>query len=146
MLKNKIKKMRAKEEGFTLVELLSVVLIVGVLATLAVLALTGNIGTTRDSVAQDQLRAALVQARLSQSNNSNPAQFPAAATLISDMKKAGLPVAASAAASVTVEDQIVVLSTPSLPGDSLTMGYKPKDGTVKYVKVTATDTSYASTT
>ena len=53
----KLNKMRA-EKGFTLAELLVVVLIIGILATVAIVFFTGQTDTAKDNVATANLRSA----------------------------------------------------------------------------------------
>jgi prepilin-type N-terminal cleavage/methylation domain-containing protein len=140
MLKNKIKQMRT-EGGFTLVELLVVILIIGILATLAIVAFSGSTDTAEENTAQGNLRSALAIA-----NNvkvENGGSYSNAATEAD--RKSAIATAIDSAGSLRADSGADVAAVSSNPGEvivyaapsstQLSMGYKPEGDATAFCTV-----------
>lgn len=101
----KLQELRSKE-GFTLVELLVVVVIIGILATLAIILITGRVGDAGQAKAKSNLDAAYSAAQLYVTDNSG--SIPGANNAA---KTANLVTTLEGADGVTVPDANIIAGT-----------------------------------
>lgn len=135
----KLQTIRSKEEGFTLVELLVVVVIIAVLATLAIVLLGDRSEGAKDAAAESNLQAAFRVASLSISDNGELP--PVSATENNAAKESALVTAIENSTSIpnvsagtgTADDTLYV----DVTGDKdVTMTYKPQGGTQDTLTIT----------
>jgi type IV pilus assembly protein PilA len=135
MLSATLRRHREDEEGFTLIELMVVVLIIAILIAIAIPTFLGARTRAQDRQAQSNLRNAFAAEKVVYTDNQAYTATPATLTAVEPSLSY---VAAASMASETNPKKIYV----DVTGTTLTIGARSKSGTCWYMK----DSSNAPTT
>jgi type IV pilus assembly protein PilA len=124
-----------REEGFTLIELMVVVLIIAILIAIAIPTFLGARQRAQDRAAQSNLRNALTAEKTYYTDNQ---AYTATVASISPIETSISFTATAAPAAGTVS---MVKSTNSVTDDTITLGTKSASGTCFYIKDVATSSA-----
>ena len=120
---------KGQEEGFTLIELMVVVLIIAILIAIAIPTFLGARTRAQDRSAQSNVRNALTAEKTSYTDNQT---YTSSATVLSGIEPS-LNYVADAAPSNATPNQVAV----SVSGTNVVIGVQSKSGTCFYIQDTA---------
>ena len=133
MLQSLRKRVERDEEGFTLIELMVVVLIIAILLAIAIPTFLGARERAQDRAAQSNLRNALTAEKVIYTDNQ---AYTTSNTVLEDVE----PSLSYAAAAIptTVGTVYVAVSTVATTGDQVTLGTKSASGKCFFLRDLAT--------
>ena len=140
---------RDEDEGFTLIELMVVVLIIAILIAIAIPTFLGAQNRARDRAAQSNLRNALTAVKVVASDdqglftNVNTTTLHAAETAITFVSSAPAADTVTVAVDTTASPNTVELSTKSSSGTYFGMGVDSNGGVIKCKGASADVDTYA---
>jgi type IV pilus assembly protein PilA len=138
LMKARLAGRREDEDGFTLIELMVVVLIIAILIAIAIPTFLGARQKAQDRAAQSNLRNALTAAKTAYVDSQDYTQVTAAALASIE------PSLQYASASASTGQSLISVATPS--STEIDLAAKSQSGTCFYLKdTTTTGTSYGKT-
>jgi type IV pilus assembly protein PilA len=126
-----------REDGFTLIELMVVVLIIAILIAIAIPTFLGARSRAQDRAAQSNLRNALTAEKTYYTDNQNYSEDVAAGGALKSIEPALGWTADAAPATVGA----VYVKVSGASSDTVTVGAKSASGTCFYIKDVATGAS-----
>jgi type IV pilus assembly protein PilA len=133
-----------REGGFTLIELMVVVLIIAILIAIAIPTFLGARQRAQDRAAQSNLRNALTAEKTYYTDNQQYSQDVATGGALKSIENS-LDWQASAAPAANGAVYVLVTSTSGTANDIVTLGSHSASGTCFYLKDTATGASAGTT-